>query len=61
MDEIQRRKTVKPKNSPNPLFEQWLEEWRLEAANKNSELQYCYKNVSTFILKYVMIFISLVF
>lgn len=40
-----RRVTVHP-NRPNPLFEQWLEEWRKEAAEKQSDMQYCFGKVN---------------
>lgn len=30
---------------PNPLFVQWLTEWRDEAAEKGMKSQYCYKKV----------------
>ncbi|CAH0384878.1 unnamed protein product [Bemisia tabaci] len=41
MSKERRRMKVTHKR-PNPLFEQWLEEWREEAVQKNSNLQYCY-------------------
>jgi hypothetical protein len=33
------------KPCPNPLFEQWLNEWREEAVQKNSKMQYVYSKV----------------
>lgn len=39
-----KRVTVRP-NRPNPLFEQWLDEWRQEAAEKGSDMQYCFGKV----------------
>ena len=35
-------------NCPNPLFEQWLEDWRKEAADRNLDLQYCYGRVTRY-------------
>lgn len=45
------RISVKP-NCPNPLFEKWLEEWRNEAAEKNSDVQYCYAKALESLRKY---------
>lgn len=39
-----RRVTVH-QNRPNPLFEQWLEEWCNEAAEKQSNMQHCFRKV----------------
>lgn len=46
-----RRFEVRLKN-PNPLFEKWLEEWRLEAACQNLEIQHCYGKVSVKFLNF---------
>lgn len=35
----------KQRECPNPLFLKWLEEWRDEAKQKNSKLQYTYAKV----------------
>lgn len=35
----------KQRECPNPLFLKWLEEWRDEAKEKNSKLQYTYGKV----------------
>lgn len=35
----------KQRECPNPLFLKWLEEWRDEAKQKNSKLQYTYGKV----------------
>ena len=43
-----KRVTVKPTSCPNPLFEKWLLEWRDEAANRNSDLKYCFDKVMLF-------------
>lgn len=40
-----KRVTKPQQKSPNPLFEQWLEDWRLEAAEKGSDMQYCFGKV----------------
>ncbi|KZC12994.1 Crossover junction endonuclease MUS81 [Dufourea novaeangliae] len=37
---------------PNPLFEVWLEEWREEAASRNSNLQYNFSEALTSLKKY---------
>ncbi|XP_017890439.1 crossover junction endonuclease MUS81 [Ceratina calcarata] len=37
---------------PNPLFELWLEEWREEAASKNSDLQKQFSKALTSLRKY---------
>ncbi|XP_072381074.1 crossover junction endonuclease MUS81 [Diabrotica undecimpunctata] len=42
MDKNRRRITVKYK-SANPLFEQWLNEWKTDAEAKDSKLKYTYK------------------
>ncbi|XP_028131482.2 crossover junction endonuclease MUS81 [Diabrotica virgifera virgifera] len=42
MDQNRRRITVKYK-SANPLFEQWLHEWKVDAEAKDSKLKYTYK------------------
>lgn len=39
-------------NKPNPLFELWLEEWRMEAKSKNSHLQYYFSNALASLRKY---------
>lgn len=39
-----KRVTVQPK-CPNPLFEEWLSEWRQESADKGSDMQYCFGKV----------------
>ena len=33
------------KKSKNPLFEMWLEEWKVEASNRNSKLEFIYSKV----------------
>ncbi|XP_048514230.1 crossover junction endonuclease MUS81 [Athalia rosae] len=41
-------KRVKVKrNCPNPLFIQWLEEWKDDAASKGSEMQHCFGKALT--------------
>ena len=35
----------KQRECPNPLFLKWLEQWRDEAKQKNSKLQYTYGKV----------------
>ncbi|XP_017795588.1 PREDICTED: crossover junction endonuclease MUS81 [Habropoda laboriosa] len=37
---------------PNPLFEIWLEEWRKEAASRNSDLQYHFSKALQSLRKY---------
>jgi hypothetical protein len=44
--QTQRNYTTKLKSCANPLFEEWLSEWREDAAQKNSKLQYVYGKVS---------------
>lgn len=39
------RTFTKHQSCANPLFERWLDEWRAEAQEKNSDLQYCYTKV----------------
>ncbi|XP_065221680.1 crossover junction endonuclease MUS81 [Planococcus citri] len=46
------RITVKPKGCPNPLFEKWLLEWKDEAANRNSDLKYCFDKALQSLRKY---------
>lgn len=46
-----KRIKLKPKN-PNPLFEFWLEEWRKEAASRNSNLQYHFSKALAALKKY---------
>ncbi|KAE8738479.1 hypothetical protein FOCC_FOCC016039 [Frankliniella occidentalis] len=46
-----KRVTVRP-NRPNPLFEQWLDEWRQEAAEKGSDMQYCFGKALKSLRKY---------
>ena len=46
-----KRIKLKPKN-PNPLFEFWLEEWRKEAASRNSDLQYHFSKALAALKKY---------
>ncbi|XP_033189981.1 crossover junction endonuclease MUS81 isoform X1 [Bombus vosnesenskii] len=46
-----KRIKLKPKN-PNPLFELWLEEWRKEAASRNSDLQYHFSKALAALKKY---------
>ncbi|XP_060815160.1 crossover junction endonuclease MUS81 isoform X2 [Bombus pascuorum] len=46
-----KRIKLKPKN-PNPLFELWLEEWRKEAASRNSDLQYHFSRALAALKKY---------
>lgn len=43
----QRYNGSKQKPCANPLFEQWLSEWREDAVQKNSKLQYVYGKVSS--------------
>ncbi|XP_015609411.1 crossover junction endonuclease MUS81 [Cephus cinctus] len=46
-------KRVKVKQScPNPLFECWLQEWKDEAANKGSDMQYCFSKALNTLKKY---------
>ncbi|KAL0276495.1 UNVERIFIED_CONTAM: hypothetical protein PYX00_004053 [Menopon gallinae] len=40
------------KKSPNPLFERWLKEWRDEAKQKGSEMQYCFGRALRSLQKY---------
>jgi hypothetical protein len=47
-----KRITVKPNKPPNPLFEKWLEEWKAEAANKGSDMQYCFGRALSSLRKY---------
>jgi len=42
----------KQRECPNPLFLKWLEEWRDEAKEKNSKLQYTYGKAATALKKY---------
>jgi len=43
----------KKKKCVNPIFEQWLQEWKEEATEKNSKMQYVYaKVISKFITKF---------
>ena len=46
------RISVKPKKSPNPLFEKWLEEWKKEAESKGSDMQYCFGKALKSLQKY---------
>ena len=46
-----KRIKLKPKN-PNPLFELWLQEWRKEAASRNSNLQYHFSKALAALKKY---------
>ncbi|KAJ9591198.1 hypothetical protein L9F63_002269 [Diploptera punctata] len=46
------RISVKPRKSPNPLFEKWLEEWKKEAESKGSDLQYCFGKALKSLQKY---------
>ncbi|KOX67781.1 Crossover junction endonuclease MUS81 [Melipona quadrifasciata] len=46
-----KRIKLKPIN-PNPLFEFWLEEWRKEAASRNSDLQYHFSKALVALKKY---------
>lgn len=46
-----KRIKLKLKN-PNPLFECWLEEWRKEAASRNSDLQYHFSKALAALKKY---------
>ncbi|KAK3927797.1 Crossover junction endonuclease MUS81 [Frankliniella fusca] len=46
-----KRVTVRPK-CPNPLFEKWLEEWRQEAADKGTDMQYCFGKALKSLRKY---------
>ncbi|XP_043510455.1 crossover junction endonuclease MUS81 isoform X3 [Frieseomelitta varia] len=46
-----KRIKLKPRN-PNPLFEFWLEEWRKEAASRNSDLQYHFSKALAALKKY---------
>lgn len=39
-----KRIRLKPKN-PNPIFEQWLNEWHEQAKEKGSEMQFCFAKV----------------
>ncbi|XP_076393272.1 mus81 structure-specific endonuclease subunit isoform X2 [Megachile rotundata] len=46
-------KRVKVKSKkPNPLFERWLEEWRKEAASRNSDLQHHFSKALSSLRKY---------
>jgi crossover junction endonuclease MUS81 len=40
------------KINPNPLFENWLEEWKNEAASKGSIMQYRFGKVLSSLRKY---------
>ncbi|XP_054271737.1 crossover junction endonuclease MUS81 [Macrosteles quadrilineatus] len=46
-----KRKTVKLKH-PNPLFEKWIEEWKNEAASRNSDTQYAFAKALQSLRKY---------
>ncbi|KAF2879203.1 hypothetical protein ILUMI_26958 [Ignelater luminosus] len=48
---LKRRVTVKLKN-PNPLFEQWLIEWRDKAIESDSKMQYCFNKALQSLRKY---------
>lgn len=37
---------------PNPLFEQWLREWREEAASRNSDLQHSFSKALASLRRY---------
>ncbi|XP_064599705.1 crossover junction endonuclease MUS81-like [Liolophura sinensis] len=52
-------KRKKKKNlCPNPLFVQWLTEWRDEAAEKGMKSQYCYRKALASLKKYPLVFTS---
>ncbi|KAJ7360134.1 Crossover junction endonuclease mus81 [Desmophyllum pertusum] len=42
----------KQRECPNPLFLKWLEEWRDEAKQKNTKLQYTYGKAVVAVRKY---------
>nr|CAD7392558.1 unnamed protein product [Timema cristinae] len=47
------RKRVSVKNKcPNPLFEKWLSEWKDEASEKGSDMQYCFGKALVSLKKY---------
>lgn len=48
---LKRRVTVKLKN-PNPLFEQWLIEWRDKAIENDSKMQHCFNKALQSLRKY---------
>lgn len=48
-----KRKTLKLCH-PNPLFEKWLEEWKNEAASRNSDTQYAFAKVGLFLVLFNM-------
>lgn len=43
---VKKRKTIKSKICPNPLFEKWLLEWKDEANQRDSKLKFTYSRVS---------------
>ncbi|KAJ1526776.1 hypothetical protein ONE63_008350 [Megalurothrips usitatus] len=46
-----KRITVRSK-CPNPLFEKWLDDWRQEASDKGSDMQYCFAKALRSLRKY---------
>ncbi|XP_034242551.1 crossover junction endonuclease MUS81 [Thrips palmi] len=44
-----------PQKCPNPLFEEWLEQWRLEAVEKGSDMQYCFGKAVKSLRKYPLL------
>jgi hypothetical protein len=47
-----KRRKVTHKNA-NPLFEEWLKEWRDEAKERGSQIHFTYHNVSLFYQKII--------
>lgn len=51
MSGLKKRVTIKLK-TPNPLFVQWLTEWRDDAIEKDSKMQYCFRTALSSLKKY---------
>ncbi|CAG2053663.1 unnamed protein product [Timema podura] len=50
------RKRVSVKNKcPNPLFEKWLSDWKEEASEKGSDMQYCFGKALVSLKKYPLL------
>ncbi|XP_071455291.1 crossover junction endonuclease MUS81 isoform X2 [Hetaerina americana] len=50
-----KRISVRPKNSPNPLFRKWLTEWKNEAKEKGSDMKYVYSKALVSLNKYPLL------
>lgn len=49
---MKKRKTIKSKICPNPLFEKWLLEWKDEANQRDSKLKFTYSRALMTLRKY---------